>query len=65
VPAQAGIAWEAGLACFAGKTALYEKMLRKFLELKPRAVEEIREALARPRFIRDLKHDQMVVRVCG
>jgi len=41
-----GLSMEAGLEAFSGNRALYEKMLGRFLELKPQAAAEIHAALA-------------------
>ena len=41
----AGIETARGLACFSGKVELYEKMLRRFLELKEGAVQELQAAV--------------------
>ena len=47
IPPLAGIALEAGLACFNGKTALYEKMLHKFAELNLGKGDQVRRAYER------------------
>ena len=41
----AGVSWADGLAHFSGKTALFERMLERFLELKAGAAGEIRSSL--------------------
>jgi len=46
VHAPVGLSWEAGLASFSGNAELHDKMLRRFLELKPDAAGEIKAALA-------------------
>ena len=47
LPPVAGLSLEAGLACFNGKTALYEKMLHKFMELNLGRMGVVREAFQR------------------
>ena len=47
MPPLAGLSLEAGLACFNGKTALYEKMLNKFVELNLGKREQVRLAWQR------------------
>ncbi len=46
LPTPVGLSRAAGLATFSGNVDLYEKMLRRFLELKPNAALEIKSALA-------------------
>ena len=46
LPTLVGLSREAGLNSFAGNVDLYEKMLRRFLELKPKAALEIKLAMA-------------------
>jgi PAS domain S-box-containing protein len=43
----AGISWTEGLAFFDGNTALYEKMLKRFLEHTTGTVQQVRAALER------------------
>ena len=45
VTAPVGLSWEAGLASFSGNAELHDKMLRRFLELKPGTADEIKAAL--------------------
>jgi CheY-like chemotaxis protein len=61
--APSGLSREAGLASFSGNEALYEKMLGRFLELKPLAADEIRAALEQedPETASRLAHSMVAV----
>ncbi len=65
-PAQRGVlSREEGLASFSGNVALYEKMLGRFLELKPEAAREIRTALAQGDAETAARHAHSMIAVAG
>ncbi len=59
------LSWEAGLASFSGNVALYEKMLGRFLILKPETAEEIRSALALGEMETASRHAHSMIAVAG
>jgi len=64
-PGPEGLSREAGLAAFSGNVALYEKMLGRFLELKPEAAQEIRDALAQGDAETASRHAHSMIAVAG